>query len=464
LARKKYNLNEHGLPDGEGLYYMKGSPYIWAKVYIDGAPKPFSTKQTDYRKAMKVRDEERKRLEKQDSTTSDLQKVTLEDLMDNYIRHLTVLGESRGDYKPDTAYITERVTKKHLYRLFGENLRAVKLGTTLIGKYRSTRLKEERTTPYTVDKELALVRAAMNLGAKSTPKMFDKSLIPDFKIDKANATAGVRSGEITLEQYDMLLPHMPEWMKPMFAVCMTTGVRKKEAQFIKMDQLHLHTRKITLKALETKSKKERIIGIPPEMNVWGVVEGWAKQTRVQHPACKYLFNVGGEQITPSQLDSAFSRVCLAAGLAHYRKDDDGEFVLDRRRCKIIDKDVHWHDSRRAFVTMAGKPVGVNDTDRGRVAGQTAATTANYDQNDSASRVAIGVGGIMAEHSNGGALKGIASAVDAEDVLFTPPVPVAPPPSVSDWKTELKELKDLKDAGLLPDDLYRAEVSKVMANR
>ena len=44
------------------------------------------------------------------------------------------------------------------------------------------------------------------------------------------------------------------------------------------------------------------------------------------------------------------------------------------------------------------------------------------------------------------------------------VPEAIAAPATHWKAELRELKATFDEGLLPEDLYKAEVATVMANR
>jgi hypothetical protein len=98
------------------------------------------------------------------------------------------------------------------------------------------------------------------------------------------------------------------------------------------------------------------------------------------------------------------------------------------------------------VTEAGNLPGVTDVDRGRTAGQTPQIQKLYDQNDSARKMR-----------------------DALNLKFGSEAMPAPPPSApatpnGDWMAELKELKSLYDAGLLPEEIYNAEVVKVMDGR
>jgi hypothetical protein len=64
-----------------------------------------------------------------------------------------------------------------------------------------------------------------------------------------------------------------------------------------------------------------------------------------------------------------------------------------------------------------------------------------------------------------AVERIRLAQNAALVPVNTPEPIAAPATTAnDWKAELRELKATFDEGLLPEDLYKAEVVNVMANR
>lgn len=440
---KNYKLNDEGLPVGEGLFRRNDSPFIWAKVYINGKPVRFSTKETiDYRKALKFRDEEVERRTPGDNAKG-LDAVTIEDLMKNYFRHLEQKNAARGEYAPATAYIVEKVYNKHLKDIWGSKS-AVKLGDAEIDSYRTQRLKAGAKVS-SVDHELGYIRSAMLRGARSKPQLFNKHGLPDFKIVHANQTANPRTGTITFEQYERLMGVLPEWMRPIFAYCMWTGTRKKEATFVKRSKVDWSEAKITLIAHETKKgSEERITGVPDI--AWTVIKLWEEQTRLKFPHCTFLFHYGGERIITAKLDAEFEKACRDLEYSTVRLGPDGEPMRRKNRTAIFDHAVHWHDSRRSFVTQAGNLPGVTDVDRGRTAGQTPQIQKLYDKNDSAKKVR--------------------DAINLK--LGSQTIPASQPSALvvpnGDWLAELKELKSLFDAGLLPEDIYNAEVEKVMDAR
>jgi hypothetical protein len=54
--------------------------------------------------------------------------------------------------------------------------------------------------------------------------------------------------------------------------------------------------------------------------------------------------------------------------------------------------------------------------------------------------------------------------EVTEAVSTQPAASQAQPAAFDWKAELRDLKDAFDAGLLPEDLYKAEVAAVMHRR
>jgi integrase len=429
MARVQRFNEKTGLPTGSGLFW--NGRLLTAKVYVGGKPKYISTKTDNWKEALKVRDQEKANLLRNERPASVLvEKVTIHELFEDYLDHLKLLNASRGDYSPQTAYIVGLTYRKHLKDLFGP-IRAAKLDTTLLTKYRQKRVNEGATS-YTIDHELGYLRTAFNLGAKHTPPKVIKANIPHFAIDKRNARNGARTGTFSQEQYDALLGHLPEHLKPLFAFCMYTAARKKEARFVRRDKVDWENRRVTLRAGETKSGVERTVGLPK--SAFDLIWEWEQTTSRQYPHCRFLFHLDGKQI--KSFDDAFDAACVRAGLAKIRKDECGNPVLGRNGKPLMDKLVHWHDSRRTGVTLMGSIDGITDTDRGRVAGQTAPTLARYDQSNSADKIRDA---IDARESAGNGRK-ISGA------------------SLPD---QLKQLAELHAQGLLDNEEFKAAKQKVL---
>ena len=57
-----------------------------------------------------------------------------------------------------------------------------------------------------------------------------------------------------------------------------------------------------------------------------------------------------------------------------------------------------------------------------------------------------------------------TAQETPEAVSTQPEPSKAQPAAFDWKTELRELKEAFDAGLLPEDVYKTEIAAVMRRR
>jgi integrase len=432
MAKAQQRFNEKtGLPLGSGLFW--NGRLLTAKVYIGGKPKYIATKTDNWKEALKVRDREKAALLRSERPSSTLvEKTTINELFDDYLSHLRLLNASRGDYSPKTAYIVGLTYNKHLKNFFG-GIRAAKLDTTLLTKYRHKRVSEG-ATGYTIDHELGYLRTALNIGAKHTPAKVIKANIPHFAIDKANARTGAKTGTFTQEQHDLLMEHLPEYLKPLFAFCMYTAARKKEARFVRREKVDWENRRVTLRAGETKSGLERTVGLPK--SAYDVIWEWEQQTRKHYPHCRFLFHLDGKQI--KSFDDAFDGACVRAGLAVVRKDEDGKTILDKDGKPLMDKLVHWHDSRRTGVTLMGSIEGINDTDRGRVAGQTAPTLARYDQGNSADKIRDAID--AKENRSNGRTGKLSNSLLAD---------------------QLKEIAELHKQGVLDAEEFRAAKQKLL---
>jgi hypothetical protein len=125
-------------------------------------------------------------------------------------------------------------------------------------------------------------------------------------------------------------------------------------------------------------------------------------------------------------------------LATNRRDEDGNPVLGANGKPLMEKLVHWHDSRRTGVTLMGSIEGITDTDRGRVAGQTAPTLARYDQSNSADKIREA---IDARENGGNGVNGKSPATSLAE--------------------QFKALADLHHQGILDESEFKAAKQKLL---
>jgi integrase len=122
-------------------------------------------------------------------------------------------------------------------------------------EYRRKRLAERRSDA-TCNRELSILRTAMNLGRKCTPpKVF---VLPFFPMVQETF---VRQGFLSDKQYAALRDALPEYLKALFVTAYFTGIRVGELLVLKVSQVDLEAQHIVLQADETKSGHARAVPI-----------------------------------------------------------------------------------------------------------------------------------------------------------------------------------------------------------
>lgn len=440
-----------GLPVGSGLYWNNGK--ITAKVYINGRPRHIPTRTTKYTKALRIRDVEKTKLIRK-ARQGDPKRgnVRIDELFEDYLTHLEAQAAKRGTYAPDTAKFTRNSWDANMKKTFGP-IRASKLieNKTLLTAYCLRRANEGVTANTYANHELGYLRAALNL-AVANGKL-DRSMVPSFKmICKRDAKVGRRNSSFTPAQIQAVLNFSPEWLKVLFATCVTTGIRKKESRFVRRANTDWKNLRITLNAAETKAGIERKVPIVDE--VLGSLLAWEERTEREHPNCPFLFHIDGRQIKTYQINDAFDNALLKAGLASFGTDEHGHTMSAEKSHKpFLVRSVRWHDGRRYAVTCMGNLDGVNDVDRGRVAGQTEETLKDYDQNVSVEKIRIAMN------------KKLKS--DSGSVITAPRVLAEANKSVNTRSTvasEIRELNELYKEGVLDADEFRAAKLMLISTR
>jgi len=181
---------------GAGTIFKRGE--IWyVSFWVDGRQVQQSSGSRRRQDAVLLRDQligKKSRGEVADVVTA---KVTCGELLDDLLEY------TEANIKPTTARVWQLVIEATLRPFFG-HLRAAKLTTEKLREFRRKRSAEGRSDA-TANRELSILRTALNRGRKCTPP--DRSLGPDHsgrardgwtacnfrRIRKGN-TAGTNSG------------------------------------------------------------------------------------------------------------------------------------------------------------------------------------------------------------------------------------------------------------------------------
>lgn len=229
----------------------------------------------------------------------------------------------------------ELVVRVHLRPFFG-HMRAARLGTDQINAYIASRQKPEvrhygeLTREYgpgsngTINRELTLLRRAMNLGRLASPPKV--SVVPHIP---RLAEDNVRQGFFEHEDFVAVRQALPEEIRPVISFAYATGCRKSEILGLQWPQVDLAERIVRLNAGETKNGDGRLIPLTPELHE---ILRLQKELRDRYfPESPWVFSRAGAKILDFR--GAWESACTKVGLVN----EDGECV------KL------FHDLRRTGV-------------------------------------------------------------------------------------------------------------------
>jgi len=406
-----------GLPEKQGFYWKRGVIYvaIWyagkKKAYCCGTNKPEDAINFRMKKIAELVGEDDTRVKTG---------IRCGELLARYIVKLQRKEKDAGEYmtadpKATPSYKTASAIK-HLARF--EKIQPKDITNDMLDAYHDERIKVAGVV--TVNRELGYLRTAINYGVE------DGKVNPNHAPKKwpINITAernAARTGIITPKQYQDIMAVAADHLKPILATVMYVGVRSKEIKFVRVEQVHFDTLTIDLRAGETKEGDPRTL--PMNDHVRDILLDWQHKTQENWPDTKWFFHFEGKQI--KSWKTAWHAALRRCGL---RVQENGKW-------KNL---VRFHDTRRSAVT--GMDTLASEADTQVVSGhKTKSMVRQYNQSKAAvERIRLA--------------QNAALSVTAE------------PTATSDWKAELKELKAIFDEGLLPEDLYKKEVTDVLAKR
>lgn len=241
---------------GTGTIFKRGR--IWyIALWVDGKQIQKSSGSTNFQDAKKIRDQLLGKKVRGEIAASKASNVTCGELLDDLLSHY-----ESGNARPMTARVFRWCIEANLRPYFG-NLRAASLSTEKLKQYREKR-KTDGVTETTCNRELSILRIALNLGRKCTPAKV--VTMPYFPMVHEN---NVRQGFLSDQQYAKVRDALPDHIKPLFVTAYHTGVRLGELLAWDWDQVDWKQSFITLKASETKNGHSRAVPIlDGDMRTW----------------------------------------------------------------------------------------------------------------------------------------------------------------------------------------------------
>jgi integrase len=195
------------------------------------------------------------------------------------------------------------LVERHLRPFFGR-LPIERVGTAAITEYIASRQQAGRSNS-TVNRELALLRRAFNLGrASSPPKVARVPHIPSFQENN------VRKGFFEHDEFLGLRGALPEEIRPILTFAYYTGCRRGEIMALTWSHVDLAERLVRLDPGTTKNDESRVIPLAADLCEMLAMSKAARDR--QCPECPWVFFRDGKQIRDFR--AAWVRACREVGL------------------------------------------------------------------------------------------------------------------------------------------------------
>jgi len=286
---------------GTGTIFKRGN--IWyVSFWVDGKQIQKSSGSTNIQDAKRFRDQILGKKARGEIGVSEGAKTKCGELLDDLLAHYDA-----GNAKASTARVFRWCIAANLKPYFGE-MKASTLSTQKLKQFRDMR-KADGVTETTCNRELSILRIALNLGRKCTPAKVET--VPFFPMVREE---NARQGFLTDQQYAKLRDVLPDYLKPLFITAYHTGVRLGELLAWDWDQVDWKQAFITLRASETKSGRSRAVPI-----LDGDMRRWLEWAFAESNGCLSVFHRDGHPI--KSFRRAWITACEAAGVPELKFHD-----------------------------------------------------------------------------------------------------------------------------------------------
>jgi integrase len=326
-------------PRGTGcLYRQKNSQCWWIKYSHNGIAYRQSTKETDLRKAERVLQRKLGEIATGNFQGPAVERVRVSELAEDMLREYRV--NSRKSLK-----LTEQRWEKHLKPTFGA-MRAAHVGTEALNRYIDKRQSQDAQNG-TINRELAALKRMFNLAYRNSPRKV--SQVPVFPHLKENAP---RKGFVDETQYTLLCQNCKEpWLRSMLAMAYNYGFRKEELLSMRVRQVDLLNRTITLDPGTTKNGEGRIAYMTRE-----VYELLCMSLREKQPN-DYVFTRGKQPVR--DIRRSWQALCARTGLGRIVCPNCSQSMTSGVKCsgcgaewkrkRLKYEGLIFHDMRRSAV-------------------------------------------------------------------------------------------------------------------
>lgn len=236
----------------------------------------------------------------------------------------------------------------HLDRVFG-GWKVSDITTNAVRNYTKERLSQTKPNGKsyanaTINRELAALKAALNLGRKGGKL----AVVPYIEMLKEN---NVRRGYVNQNQFDTLAEHLPRYIRYYVRFCYLTGMRREEVAGLTWANLNKEKLEIRLEGTSTKSGEPRIIPLVGEIKNLIQFMHMMRTDALKHgqPFTDHIFpNRSG--IGPiKDFRYVWNKACRESGLGYgYRMSTS---YVNKWKDQFPSGPL-LHDMRRSFATNA----------------------------------------------------------------------------------------------------------------
>jgi integrase len=285
----------------------------WIKYYRNGQAFRESSHSEDYAEAERLLKRRQGEIVTGNFAGLGPERIRMADLFSDVIEDYKVRSRK-------TVYNATIQLNKHLLPAFG-NVRAAEFTTSHVTRYIACRKREEAANA-TINRELAFLKRAFRLGAKSDPPKVIRvphvQLLPEHN---------VREGLLNLDGYKRLREALPDYLRLLFIVGYHTGVRSGELRKIRVSNVDRAGKEIHISGRTTKAKEAHTLPIYGDMGPW--IEMAIAERDTKFPQCPWLFNKDGKQI--GNFRKAWTSACKRAGVPQL-------LFHDLRRSAVVNMD------------------------------------------------------------------------------------------------------------------------------
>lgn len=270
---------------GEGSLFQSNGYWFYTYGYtVDGQQRKrkkclgslekFKTESAAQREAQRFRNKFITDVTTGKVMTSDVENVTCDELLSQYIRHL------KGQNKP-AAYVIEKCIEANVRPFFGSK-RVVKLESKHFEQYRKMRVEDDGVSNATVDHDFTYFKSALIHEFKKTPSRVLK--VPHIP---KSGEDNVRVGFLDFDGYEQVLAELPLSLKCIFVVAYHVGNRKGVLLELKWAQIDFEHNVIRFIRMQNRKP------VPVAAPIYGDMKPWLtrqKAFRDKHfPKCEHVF-------------------------------------------------------------------------------------------------------------------------------------------------------------------------------